>query len=164
MRGPVALFFMLLVVVTVIELVHVVDGPLTPVSYAEAVKNGHAYVSYGPLIEPAVMFGSELKVKPGVPFPLAFSLRSVTGLRQVKLIGAGTVAFTQVFNDAPREARVEFKPTATGHTWYSLEVEDVAGLKAYSNPIWVEWPVAEVGVGVGVEHDGEVAIDRFRPR
>ncbi len=31
-----------------------------------------------------------------------------------------------------------FKPTATGHTWYSLEVEDVAGLKAYSNPIWVD--------------------------
>ncbi len=91
-----------------------VDGPLTPVSYAEAVKNGHAYVSYGPLIEPAVMFGSELKVKPGVPFPLAFSLRSATGLKQVKLIGAGTVAFTQVFTGEPREARVEFKPTATG--------------------------------------------------
>ena len=115
-----------------------VDGPLTPITYAEAVKNGHAYVSYGPLIEPAVMFGSELKVKPGAPFPLAFGLRSATGLKQVKLIGAGTVAFTQAFSDGPREARVEFKPTATGHTWYSLEVEDVAGLKAYSNPIWID--------------------------
>ncbi len=120
-----------------------VDGPLTPASYAEAVKNGHAYVTYGPLIEPAVMFGSELKVKPGTPFPLAFGLRSATGLKQVKLIGADTVAFTQVFSDGPREAHVEFKPTASGHTWYALEVEDIAGLKAYSNPIWidaVEWP------------------------
>jgi hypothetical protein len=115
-----------------------VDGPLTPASYAETVKNGHAYVSYGPLIEPVVMFGSELKVKPGMPFPLAFGLRSVTGLKQVTLIGAGKVAFTQVFNDGPSEARVEFKPTATGHTWYSLEVEDVAGLKAYSNPVWID--------------------------
>jgi len=115
-----------------------VDGPLTPATYAEAVKNGHAYVSYGPLIDPAVLFGSELKVKPGVPFPLAFGLRSATGLKQVKLIGSGTVAFTQVFSDGPREARVEFKPTATGHTWYALEVEDVAGLKAYSNPIWID--------------------------
>ena len=115
-----------------------VDGPLTPASYAETVKNGHAYVSYGPLIEPAVMFGSELKVKPGMPFPLAFGLRSVTGLKQVTLIGAGKVAFTQVFNDGPSEARVEFKPTATGHTWYSLEVQDVAGLKAYSNPVWID--------------------------
>ena len=51
--------------------------------------------------------------------------------------GAGTVAFAQVFSDGPREARVEFKPTASRHTWYSLEVEDVAGLKAYSNPIWI---------------------------
>ena len=115
-----------------------VDGPLTPATYAEAVKNGHAYVSYGPLIDPAVLFGSELKVKPGVPFPLAFGLRSATGLKQVKLIASGTVAFTQVFSDGPREARVEFKPTATGHTWYALEVEDVAGLKAYSNPIWID--------------------------
>ena len=115
-----------------------VAGPLTPVTYAEAVKNGHAYVSYGPLIEPEVMFGSEMKVRPGAPFPLAFRLRSVTGLKQVKLIGAGTVAFSRIFTDEPREARVEFKPTATGHTWYSLEVEDVAGLKAYSNPIWVD--------------------------
>ena len=115
-----------------------VDGPLTPASYAEAVKNGHAYVTYGPLLEPAVMFGSELKVKPGMPFPLAFGLRSATGLKQVKLIGSGTVAFTQVFSDGPREARVEFKPTATGHTWYALEVEDIAGLKAYSNPIWID--------------------------
>jgi hypothetical protein len=115
-----------------------VEGALTPASYAEAVKNGHAYVTYGPLIEPAVMFGSELRVKPGVPFPLAFGLRSATGLKQVKLIGAGNVAFTQVFNDGPREARVEFKPAATGHTWYSLEVEDVAGRKAFSNPIWVD--------------------------
>jgi hypothetical protein len=115
-----------------------VEGPLTPVAYAEAVKNGHAYVSYSPLIEPAVMFGSDLKVQPGAPFPLAFGLRSATGLKQVRLIGAGTVAFTQVFNDGPREARVEFKPTAAGHTWFSLEVEDVAGQKAFSNPIWVD--------------------------
>ena len=28
-----------------------VDGPLTPASYAEAVKSGHAYVTYGPLID-----------------------------------------------------------------------------------------------------------------
>ncbi len=47
-----------------------VDGPLTPASYAEAVKSGHAYASGCPSIEPSVMFGSELKVKPGVPFPL----------------------------------------------------------------------------------------------
>jgi hypothetical protein len=115
-----------------------VEGPLSPASYAEAVRNGHAYVSYGPLIEPTVMFGSELKVQPGVPFPLTFALRAAGGLKQVKLIGAGTVAFTQVFADEPLEARVEFKPAATGHTWYSLEVEDIAGLKAYTNPIWVD--------------------------
>ena len=115
-----------------------VTGSLTPTAYAEAVKNGHAYVTYGPLIEPDVLFGSELKVRPGTPFPLAFTLRSVSGLKQVKLVGAGAVVFTQDFSDGPHEARVEFRPAATGQTWYALEVEDVAGLKAYSNPIWID--------------------------
>ncbi len=106
--------------------------------YAEAVKNGHAYVSYGPLIEPAVMFGSELKVRPGAPFPLAFSAavgdRAEAG--QADRRGhRGVHAGLQ--RRAARSAR-RVQADGAGRTWYSIEVEDVAGLKAYSNPIWVD--------------------------
>lgn len=115
-----------------------VAGALTPEAYAEAVKAGHAYVSYGPLIVPGVVFGGELKVTPGARFVLPFTLRSVAGLRRVALIGAGTVVDTREFADAPREARIEFERIADGTRWYSLEVEDAAGRKAHSNPIWVD--------------------------
>jgi hypothetical protein len=116
---------------------HVV-GALAPESFAQAVKSGHAYVSYGPLIQPGVAFGDELKVTPGTRFVLPFTLRSVAGLRRVSLIGAGSVVDTKEFVDAPREAQVEFERAADGTRWYSIEVEDAAGRKAYTNPIWID--------------------------
>jgi hypothetical protein len=115
-----------------------VAGALTPQTYAEAVKTGHAYVSYGPLIVPDVMFGSELKVAPGATFTLSFSLSSVAGLKRAVLIGAGTVVATKEFADAPRESRVEFPRTVDGTRWYSLQVEDAAAHEAYTNPIWID--------------------------
>ena len=111
--------------------------------FAEAVKDGHAYVSSGPLIFPAVMFGSELKLKPGARFALAFDLKSVAGLKQASLVGAGTVVATRSFQDSPRETSVEFPLTADGDAWYALEVEDTAGRMAYSNPIWVDVELAQ---------------------
>lgn len=115
-----------------------VQGALTPASYAQAVKSGNAYVTYGPLIQPSVPFGSDLKVIPGQAFELAFTLQSAAGLREARLIGAGTVAATKSFVEGPREARVEFPLTAQERTWYAIEVEDAAGNKAYSNPVWID--------------------------
>jgi Carboxypeptidase regulatory-like domain len=115
-----------------------VEGLLTPRTFADAVRAGHAYVSSGPLIFPAVMFGSELKVKRGASFALAFELKSVAGLKQAELVGAGTLVTTRSFRNAPREAGVEFTLTADRDTWYALDVEDTSGGKAYSNPIWID--------------------------
>jgi hypothetical protein len=115
-----------------------VDGALTPEAFAEAVKAGHAYVSYGPLIVPGVLFGDEMTVTPGARFALPFTLRSVAGLRRATLIGAGSAVDSREFADAPREARIEFERTADGTRWYSLQVEDAAGRKAYTNPIWID--------------------------
>jgi hypothetical protein len=115
-----------------------VEGTPTARSYAEAVKAGHGYVSYGPLLFPGVMFGSELKVRRDAPFELPFELKSVPGLKQATLIGAGAIVETKQFAGAPREASVKFALSASRSTWYSVEVEDQAGRKAYSNPIWID--------------------------
>jgi hypothetical protein len=115
-----------------------VAGDLTPQSYAEAVKAGRAYVSNGPLIEPGLEFGTELKVTSGARFVLPFTLRSVAGLRRVALIGAGRVVDVREFPGAPFETQVEFERAADGTRWYSIEVEDAAGRKAYTNPIWID--------------------------
>ena len=72
-------------------------APVTAQAFAQGLKDGHAYVSYGPLIFPAVMFGSTMNVTPGKPFRLNFELGSVAGLKQVQLIGDGLTAATRTF-------------------------------------------------------------------
>jgi hypothetical protein len=115
-----------------------IEGPPSPAAFAQAAKLGRAYASHGPLIFPGVMFGSELRLRAGAQFTLPFAFKSVAGLRQARLIGAGQVVATRDFADAPREAQVEFALTAAARTWYSIEVEDAAGRTAYSNPVWVD--------------------------
>lgn len=115
-----------------------VDGAPSATAFAHAARSGAAYVSYGPLIFPGIMFGTDLRLQPGTPFTLPFKLASVTGLRQARLISGGEVVATRDFADTPHEVRIEFPLTASRPTWYSIEVEDAAGRKAYSNPLWVD--------------------------
>jgi hypothetical protein len=115
-----------------------VDGAVTAKAFAQGLKAGHAYVTYGPLVFPSVMFGDELKVRPGESFTLGFDLKAVAGLRQVELIESGTVLKSQSFDATAREVHVGFPLTTERRTWYSLIVEDGQGHKAYTDPIWVD--------------------------
>ena len=115
------------------------DGAPTAAGFARALKDGHAYVSFGPLIFPSVMFGETLKLTAGAPFTLGFDLKSVAGIRTVELIGDGAVVKTESFaSPAANEVRVDFPLAAGSARWYALRVEDSKGKKAYSNPIWVD--------------------------
>jgi hypothetical protein len=55
----------------------------------------------------------------------------------VELIGNGTRLEKRVFAEAPVTARVDYNLTAGHSGWYALVVEDEAGRKAYTDPIWV---------------------------
>ena len=115
-----------------------VDGALTAQAFARALKEGHGYVTYGPLIFPSVMFGDDLKVRPGEAFSLGFDLESVSGVKRVELIGSGTVLKAESFDEPRRQVRVDFPLRTEQAAWYSLTVEDVEGHKAYTDPIWVD--------------------------
>ena len=115
-----------------------VDGPVTALTFAKALRAGHAYVSYGPLIYPSVMFGDTVKTKPGESFSVGFDLQSVEGLKSAQLVGGGVKADTLSFADAPREARVDFQLSRDHASWVALVVEDQRGRKAYTNPIWID--------------------------
>jgi hypothetical protein len=115
-----------------------IDGVVTAKAFAQALKDGHGYVTFGPLIYPSVIFGDELKVKPGEPFTLSFDLQSVAGVKQVELIGAGVALKTESFPTASQQVHVDFPLSTRSHTWYSLIVEDNQGHKAYTDPIWVD--------------------------
>ena len=115
------------------------DGAPTAAGFARAMQQGHAYVSFGPLIFPSVMFGETLKLTPGAPFTLGFELKSVAGIRKVELVGDGAVVKTESFaGSAANEVHVDFPLTAGTARWYALRVENSEGRKAYSNPIWVD--------------------------
>src|ERR1700726_1239302 len=74
-----------------------IEGAVTADAFARALKEGHAYVTFGPLVFPSVMFGDELKVRPGEPFTLGFDLKSVAGVKQAELIGSGVALKTESF-------------------------------------------------------------------
>jgi hypothetical protein len=115
-----------------------IDGAVTAWAFAQALKQGHAYVTFGPLVFPSVMFGDELKVKPGDPFVLGFDLKSVAGVRQAELISGGALLKSETFSSAPQEVHVDFPLTTQRAAWYALIVTDSQGRKAYTDPIWVD--------------------------
>jgi hypothetical protein len=115
-----------------------IDGAVTAKAFAQALKDGHGYVTFGPLVYPSVMFGDELKVKPGESFTLSFDLQSVAGVKQIELIAAGVVAKTESIHAASQQVHVDFPLSTQSRTWYSLIVEDNLGHKAYTDPIWVD--------------------------
>jgi hypothetical protein len=114
-----------------------IEGAVTAASFARALEEGHGYVTFGPLVFPTVMFGDELKVKPGEPFALGFDVQSVAGVKQVELIGGGKLLKTESFHASSQQVHIDFSLATQRSTWYSLIVEDNQGHKAYTNPVWV---------------------------
>ena len=125
-----------------------IDGAVTAETFARSLKQGHGFVSSGPLVFPSAMFGDELKVKPGEPFVLGFDLESVAGLKQAELIGGGHVLKTESFSGTPHEIHVDFPLTTPRAAWYSLIVEDSEGHKAYTDPVWVDAVASPFSPGV----------------
>lgn len=103
--------------------------------FAQALKNGRAYVSFGPVIYPQnVMFGDTLKLARGQTQHVDFDLLSVNGLKSVQLIGQNGVI--QELKLKGEQQMVSFDvPNEKG--WVALVVEDQNENKAFSNPIWL---------------------------
>ncbi len=105
-------------------------------AFAQAMKSGRSYASFGPLIYPKnVMFGDTLKLAKNQPQSIHFDLLSVNGLKSVQLIGNEGVIREQTLSGD--KASVVFDvPQKSG--WVSLVVEDAKSNKAFSNPIWLK--------------------------
>jgi hypothetical protein len=105
-------------------------------AFAQAMKNGRSYASFGPVIYPKnVMFGDTLKLAKNQQQSIRFDLLSVNGLKSVQLIGNDGVISEQALSG--EKASVEFVvPQKSG--WVSLVVEDGKTQKAFSNPVWLK--------------------------
>jgi hypothetical protein len=111
-------------------------------------KDGRAYVSFGPVMYPQnVMFGDTMKMAVNQPQSITIDLAAANGLKTVQLVGNTRTDDTDTSSESSRviaertltgdHASVTFAlPEASG--WVSLVVEDNEGRKAYSNPVWLE--------------------------
>lgn len=117
-------------------MVHVPGGASVD-GYVQGLKNGNAYATTGPLIMPEKMFGEQVRIQSGEELTLQFEVMSVNGLKEVTLIGNGERMDVKDLKSRGTSAEVLFDVAPTEAGWYSIVVEDGAGEKAYSNPIWV---------------------------
>ena len=126
-----------------------VPGEVSAEGFVTALKDGHAYVTRGPLIRPSVMFGTELRAAPGEEASLSFDLTAVNGLAKATLVGPEGEIESRSFEGAPATTTAEFmvpaEPAARGTGWVAFTVEDGEGRMAFSNPIWIR-PLSEADV------------------
>ncbi|MGZ9810987.1 CehA/McbA family metallohydrolase [Pseudoroseicyclus sp. H15] len=124
-----------------------VPGELSADAFVANLKDGHAYMTRGPLIEPSVMFGTQMRSAAGEEQTLSFELTSVAGLASATLVGPEGEIETVTF-DGETEATAEFTFTpeaGTANDWVALQVADSAEKMAFTNPIWIA-PIAEADI------------------
>jgi hypothetical protein len=114
-----------------------IDGGLSIEKYVAGLKAGHSYASQGPLVYPDILFGSEVQHSAGDKLALRYSVEAVSGLRSVKLIERGSEIEAITFDGIDKPVPVKFSVSPEANTWYSLEIEDMNGKFAYTNPVWV---------------------------
>lgn len=117
-------------------MVHIPGAPETG-GFARNLKNGHAYATTGPLIEPGHLFGTQVRYLPGSEIDLPFTLKSVNGLKSATLIGNGEPVEEWDLEEMGLQAVISFTTAPEGEGWYSIIVEDLEGNRAFSNPIWI---------------------------
>ncbi|GAA3568282.1 CehA/McbA family metallohydrolase [Marinobacter xestospongiae] len=116
-----------------------VAGEVSAESFVASLRDGHAFVTFGPLVYPDHLFGEDLTYPEGEQTTLGFDLAAANGLATIQLIGdGGQVVAEREFDDAPTQARAEFDITVDGDTFYAVVVEDSEGKQAFSNPIWID--------------------------
>ncbi|MBI3948618.1 MAG: PHP domain-containing protein [Armatimonadetes bacterium] len=112
---------------------------LTPRAVHRAMRRGTLYGTNGPDVRftaNGAPMGTDLRVAPGAPVAFKIAARSAHRLTRVTLIRNGAVL--REWAPAGPEKAIALSDTPTDRTWYRVEVADVDGGFAFSNPIWVE--------------------------
>jgi len=121
-----------------IRMMALVEGDLTPLAFAKALKAGHGYATQGPIVYPqGIMFGET--AAPGEEWPVTFV--AADGLKEVRLIGKGGEVLKTVVIDPDvitQQLDLTLVVPADAEGWVSLEVEDNDGSTAWTNPVWIE--------------------------
>ncbi len=121
-----------------------IEGEPTPEAFALAEKNGHTFISYGPLIFTDPIPGSVIFAGEGEEVSVEVRLFAVDGVSRVIIYGTGGERLLdETYEDTPTELTMTFKVpideviTLKETGWIQVAVWDADGDLALSNPIWV---------------------------
>lgn len=123
----------------IIRMYTYVEGDLTLKKYFSALKEGHSYVTMGPIFTPnkGTLFGSTQEVALGKSYGLNTEIQSVHGLARIDVYNEGKIIASQDLKNTkkPFTYKLDVKPEK--NTWYSFVVVDGKGRYAVTNPVWV---------------------------
>ena len=125
------------------------DGQLSMPGWFEAMANGHAFVTTGPLVEFEVdgrIPGEQVDISAGSEVTVRFTVTSIAPLERAELIYNGEIVATADFTGDRKslEFQSSFRPQRSG--WYHVRVMgargeqfpfDIAYALALTNPVWV---------------------------
>ncbi|ABO51787.1 hypothetical protein Dred_3287 [Desulforamulus reducens MI-1] len=123
----------------IIRIYAYIDGNVTTENYLKALKEGHAYVTMGPIFTPApnTMFGSTQQVKADGQYTLDTEIQAVNGLTRIDVYSEGKVIASKEFNNTKDAVKYTLNVKPTKNTWYSFVAVDGKGHYAVTNPVWV---------------------------
>lgn len=123
----------------IIRMYAYIDGNVTAKKYLKTLKEGHAYVTMGPIFTPApnTMFGSTQKLKAGSQYTLDTEIQAVNGLKRIDVYSEGNVIASKEFNNTKDAVKYTLDVKPAKNTWYSFVAVDGKGHYAVTNPVWV---------------------------
>lgn len=130
--------------------VYIPDDELTMRGWLDGMKNGHAFMSNGPLVEFDVggrIPGETVSISEGQDVVASLEVMSITPLERAEIVFNGEVIASIPFTGDRKSLSFErsFRPNESG--WYHVRVNgaegesfplDIAWVQAATNPVWVE--------------------------
>ncbi|MCS4464938.1 hypothetical protein JTT01_16285 [Clostridium botulinum] len=94
-----------------------IEGKNTTEKYLKAIKDGHSYVTMGPIFTPKAntMFGTTQKVNAGEKHTLNTEIQAVNGLNHIDVYSEGKIIASKDFNNTQDAVNytLDVKPTKT---------------------------------------------------
>ena len=130
--------------------VYIPDDELTMRGWLDGMKNGHAFMSNGPLVEFEVdgrIPGETVSISEGQEVVTSLDVTSITPLERAEIVFNGEVIASIPFTGDRMTLSFErsFRPSESG--WYHVRVNgaegesfplDIDWVQAATNPVWVE--------------------------
>jgi hypothetical protein len=119
-----------------------IAGELTAESFINALKAGHAFATYGPLVfveaNGGAIPGDTLQLKTNEAFQLRVKIQSVQPLDGVRAEIVKDGRRVAAFELSGHEHLLEFEDQPTQNAWYAVRLRSSQQDLALTNPIWIE--------------------------